>query len=241
MISHSYQNLQPYTQIDDEPVEILDDTIQPEKPKTKNDDDDMTLISHKDLEKIKYIVDGLKEHLGLAQDKVDSLIERRDKVQHVLRWSNPFFLLGAYPKVGLEYFNSYPDGRPFYDDYNYGLINDPDYCEIVDFYNLAHPENMFEQKNFFTDYAKNGLARSEVIRKIGVDTMRQVSRYMSKEEFNSAQYHMNPTITNFFTKRVDLHIYHTIGKHFNCATQMYNHIPGHGVLKRKDLIVNSVE
>lgn len=44
-----------------------------------------------------------------------------------------------------------------------------------------------------------------------------------------------------FTKKVDIHIYHEIGKHFLCATQMYNHIPGHGVLKRKDLVVNSVE
>jgi hypothetical protein len=45
----------------------------------------------------------------------------------------------------------------------------------------------------------------------------------------------------FFTKRVDIHIYNRIGGHFLCATQMYNHIPGHGVLKRKDTIVNSVE
>jgi exonuclease VII small subunit len=183
----------------------------------------------------------LETHLEKANKRVVSLLERRDKVQHVLRWSNPFFLLGAYPKIGLEYFNSYPDGRPYYEKYNYGLINDPDYCEITDFYNLAHPENMFGELKFFTDYAKNGLARTKVIRKIGVDTMHQVSRYMDKNVFNSAQFHLNPTITNFFTKRVDLHIYHMVGKNFNCATQMYNHIPGHGVLKRKDLIVDSVD
>jgi len=182
----------------------------------------------------------LKSQLEEANKRVKSLLERRDKVQHVLRWSNPFFLLGAYPKVDRQYFNSYPDGKPHYGKNNYGLINDPDYCEIVDFYNLAHPTNMFDTMNFFTDYAKNGLARRDVIEKIGEDTMRQVSRYMDKEKFSSAQYHLNPTITNFFTKRVDLHIFHMIGKHFNCATQMYNHIPGHGVLKRKDLIVDSV-
>jgi len=159
----------------------------------------------------------------------------------VLRWSNPFFLLGAYPKIGNEYFNSYPDGRPFYEKFNYGVINDNDYCELVDLYNLAHPENMFESMNFFTDYSRTGLTRASVIRKIGVDTMRQVSRYMPKKDFNSAQYHLSPLITNYFTKRVDIHIYHTVGKHFNCATQMYNHIPGHGVLKRKDLIVDSVD
>jgi hypothetical protein len=185
-------------------------------------------------------IKDLKKNLDKSNKRIVSLLERRDKVQHVLRWSNPFFLLGAYPRVGLEYFNSYPDGRPYYEKYNYGVINDPDYCEIVDFYNLAHPENMFETMNFFTDYAKNGLARTKVIREIGVDTMTQVSRYMDKKVFYSAQFHLNPTITNYFTKRVDLHIYHMIGKNFNCATQMYNHIPGHGVLKRKDMIVDSV-
>lgn len=186
------------------------------------------------------IIKKLKNQLGEANKKIKSLLERRDKVQHVLRWSNPFFLLGAYPKVDQEYFNSYPDGKPHYGKFNYGLINDPDYCEIVDFYNLAHPENMFETMNFFTDYAKNGLARKDVIQEIGEDTMKQISRYMDKDKFYSAQYHLNPTITNFFTKRVDIHIFHMLGKHFNCATQMYNHIPGHGVLKRKDLIVDSV-
>lgn len=185
-------------------------------------------------------IKDLKVNLEQANKRIVSLLERRDKVQHVLRWSNPFFLLGAYPRIGLEYFNSYPDGRPYYEKYNYGVINDPDYCEIVDFYNLAHPENMFDEMNFFTDYAKNGLARTKVIRAIGVDTMKQVSRYMDKEAFYSASFHLNPTITNYFTKRVDIHIYHMIGKNFNCATQMYNHIPGHGVLKRKDMIVDSV-
>jgi hypothetical protein len=183
----------------------------------------------------------LRTYLSRANRQVESLLDRRDQVQNVLRWSNPFFLLGAYPKIGLEYFNSYPDGRPFYHEYNYGLVNDPDYCELVDFYNLAHPENMFENMNFFTDYAKNGLVRIDVIRMIGRDTMHHISRYMEKKKFKSAQYHINPTITNFFTKRVDIHIYHMIGKNFNCATQMYNHIPGHGVLKRKDLIVDSVD
>jgi len=184
---------------------------------------------------------ALKDLLEGSNARLASLTERREKVGNVLRWSNPFFLLGAYPRIGNEYFNSYPDGRPYYEKFNYGVINDPDYCELVDFYNLAHPENMFDTMNFFTDYSRTGLTRAQVIREIGVDTMRQVSRYMPKKDFNSAQYHLTPLITNYFTKRVDIHIYHTIGKHFNCATQMYNHIPGHGVLKRKDLIVDSVD
>jgi hypothetical protein len=194
-----------------------------------------------ELKEIKKELDHLQSELSHSSQRVTSLEERRTKVGKVLRYSNPFFLLGAYPRIGNEYFNSYPDGRPYYEKFNYGLINDEDYCEMVDLYNIAHPENMFDTMNFFTDYSRTGLTRGDVIRKIGVDTMRQVSRYMEKPDFNSAQYHLTPIITNYFTKRVDLHIYHTIGKHFNCATQMYNHIPGHGVLKRKDLIVDSVD
>jgi len=231
-------------QTDDEPTTISDEKVDDNNTSTKG----KKLISKakylkkvSELKKVKAEVQSLQTSLDQANERSNALLERRDKVGHVLRWSNPFFLLGAYPRMGNEYFNSYPDGRPFYEKFNYGVINDPDYCEMVDFYNLAHPENMFETMNFFTDYAKNGLTRSNVIRKIGIDTMRQVSRYMEKKDFNSAQYHLVPAITNFFTKRVDIHIYHMIGKNFNCATQMYNHIPGHGVLKRKDLIVDSVD
>ena len=65
------------------------------------------------------------------------------------------------------------------------MINDPDYCELVDAYNLAHPENMFQNMNFFTDYAKNGLVRESVIQKIGFDIMPQVSRYMNRADFKS--------------------------------------------------------
>lgn len=91
-----------------------------------------------------------------AMKKINDMNARAKQVQMVLRYSNPLYLLGGYPNITLEYFNSYPDGRPFYERPNYGLYNDADYCELTDFYNLAHPENMFRRKTFFTDYAKNG-------------------------------------------------------------------------------------
>ena len=40
-----------------------------------------------------------------------------------------------------------------------GLINDPNYCDFVDMYNLNHPENLFNYKNILTDYNYDGLAR----------------------------------------------------------------------------------
>lgn len=196
-------------------------------------------LSHQKLKKDNEI--PAKTDNAPAQKKLDALVTRNKQSQLVLRYSNPFYLLGSYPNVTLDYFNSYPDGRPFYEKYNYGLNNDNDYCELTDLYNLAHLENLFKRKTFFTDYAKNGLARQLVMRKIGYDLSPKVSKYMPKKVFNSRTLHLDPRITMFFTKRVDLHIYHEIGRHFLCATQMYNHIPGHGVLKRKDMIVDSVD
>jgi hypothetical protein len=86
------------------------------------------------------------------QDEVDELQDKWFKLTSSLVSLNPFKELGAYPKVAKKYFNSYPDGKPFYEDPMYGLKKNPGYCAMVDFYNLEHPENIFEQMNFFTDY-----------------------------------------------------------------------------------------
>jgi len=234
----------------DEPKHTSSSTKK-DKPKTKpkskreaksqDDDTDTDSVDAAALEALNSLAQAAQIKIDKAESKVAETLKRKDQVDKALRWNNPFFLMGSYPKVAKKYFNSYPDGRPYYERFNYGLINDNDYCELVDSYNLAHPENMFKEMNFFTDYARTGLVRKDVIRDIGNDKMRQVSRYMKRSDFKSAVYHLDPTITNFFTKRVDIHIYHRIGEDFNCATQMYNHIPGHGVLKRKDLIVDSVD
>jgi len=58
--------------------------------------------------------------------------------------NNPFKLLGAYPTITNKYFNSYPDGKPFYNVMQYGLKNDPGYCAMADMELLAHPEIAFE-------------------------------------------------------------------------------------------------
>ena len=120
-------------------------------------DDELDLAEEKEkLADVTKVLRKIRTQLLKAGKRMNTLATRRNKVQHVLRWSNPFFLMGGYQKVLRKYFNSYPDGRPYYGKANYGIINDPDYCEIVDFYNIAHPENMFKEMNFFTDYAKNG-------------------------------------------------------------------------------------
>lgn len=51
-----------------------------------------------------------------------------------------------------------------------GLINDPNYCDIVDIFNMLNPDNLFNYKNIMTDYNINGLAR-QVFKKIGYDVL----------------------------------------------------------------------
>ncbi len=58
-----------------------------------------------------------------------------------------FAALGAYPDVSYVF-----DFGVNYTKPHLGLINDDDYCQRADKYNLAHPENMLVSKNFFTDY-----------------------------------------------------------------------------------------
>jgi len=153
---------------------------------------------------------------------------------------NIFEALGAYPEMAQKYLNTYPAYQTYFDQPDHALINDDDYCQKVDAFNLNHPENMFEQMNFFTDYFYGQEMARSLIQDFANDTMPEISLTMNRSDYLSRKYHLSPLITNYFTKRVDLQLYHQTGKHFLCATQMYNHIPGHGVIKRKDLIVGTI-
>jgi hypothetical protein len=52
---------------------------------------------------------------------------------------------------------------------------------------------------------------------------------------------MSINATLMFTKRVNIHEYLEIGKQVGCISQMYGHIPGHGILIRKDMNVKMVK
>jgi hypothetical protein len=96
--------------------------------------------------------------------------------------------------------------------------------------------------NFLTDYNADGLVRDLVIKKIGNDVLPdEISKDMNKTEWNS-RIHNIPHQTNMiFTKKIRFHYFHEYNKNLFCKTQMYNHIPGHGTLTRKDLNVISVK
>jgi len=67
-----------------------------------------------------------------------------------------FAALGAYLDVSYVF-----DFGVNYTKPHLGLINDEDYCQRTDKYNLAHPENMLINKNFFTDYPRGSNLQSE--------------------------------------------------------------------------------
>eukprot|EP00331_Platyophrya_macrostoma_P001747 CAMPEP_0176421250 /NCGR_PEP_ID=MMETSP0127-20121128/9062_1 /TAXON_ID=938130 /ORGANISM="Platyophrya macrostoma, Strain WH" /LENGTH=699 /DNA_ID=CAMNT_0017801945 /DNA_START=20 /DNA_END=2119 /DNA_ORIENTATION=- len=173
-------------------------------------------------------------------DMAGKFVYKLNQFRNNLREVNVFEQLGAYEPLEIKYFNAFPNGHPLYSYPNMGLINDPNYCEVVDYYNLFNPENVFDSMNFFSDYHPEGLVRVNVMSKIGVDTMPEVSKDMARKDFYVKQWPLSVKSTIFFTKKVTFHFFHEIGKNFLCNSQMYNHIPGHGVLTRKDLIVESV-
>lgn len=69
---------------------------------------------------------------------------------------NPFAAIDAYVPVEKKYFNSYPGFHTRYRRTIFGLKKNDNYCDIVDAYNLAHPDSIFNQMNFFTDYGQDG-------------------------------------------------------------------------------------
>jgi len=102
----------------------------------------------------------IQEEIIKAEQKLSELLskpaEKTKPKSSFTRKTNPFNLLGAYPKpvISLPYEAGVEKNR--YNKVNYGFFNDDSYCEKVDFYNLQNPENMFKEMNFFSDYSLNG-------------------------------------------------------------------------------------
>lgn len=163
-----------------------------------------------------------------------------EEFKAVLQKNNVLETLGAYPPLTTVVYNSYPGAKKKFNSFMMGLKHDPNYCAQVDLYNLANPDNVFEKINFFSDYAGDEeIVRTDALMKIGNDSLPEIRRGMPKNVSGSRSYSFPINVVVYFTKRVDYHIYHKIGRHFLCASQMYGHIPGHGSIKRKDLVVDA--
>lgn len=97
-----------------------------------------------------------------------------------------------------------------------GLINDPNYCDFVDSYNLIHPENLFYNENYMTDYNPGGLLRNS-LKERGSDVLpEEASKDMEMDLFNSRSFMIPINTTMIFTKKVASYYFHEFGKNLYC-------------------------
>jgi len=78
------------------------------------------------------------------------------------------------------------------------------------------------------------------MKRLGQDVMPNVT--MDREDIHQLPlFEMAINGTMFFFKKSVIHSIYEVGKEWACLSQLYNHIPGSGVLTRKDLLVTSVK
>jgi len=119
-----------------------------------------------------------------------------------------------------------------------GLYTDKNYCEKHRAYFVKDPSFIFNEKNFITSVPHGSKIRLKVIPELeGNDTMPQIRQTMSDSLISKS----------LFDIRLDTHAFHLatpyfreVGRHFACLTQVYNHIPGHDDLYRKDRASNAM-
>ena len=144
--------------------------------------------------------------------------------------------LKFYPLIiNPSFYNSDPDKKPNFTEQDLGILNDSKYCSIHDMLLLNQSDLLLSKPLIVTDYHQLSLLRMFIFSKKGEDLMPKISKNMLRLNFEQPLYHIDPRANLFFFKKADFHYRHQLGKHFGCFGQSYNHIPGHGVLGRKDL------
>jgi len=95
------------------------------------------------------ISETMQENQKLQNEKLSSNSFRPGKGLSDFQKSiimNPFKFLNVYPEI------QPPFVRPQYNISQFALLHEDDYCERVDLYNLNHPQNVFENKIFYSNY-----------------------------------------------------------------------------------------
>jgi len=120
-----------------------------------------------------------------------------------------------------------------------GLKHDPTYCTRWHAYFAQHPEEVFEDYNVLMDFPDSHLMRKKVLPNIGNDLQKWVTVAQPAEKKNNFTFNISAKANGFFFNDM-AHNYQQIGKTFACVGQMYNHVPGHGNLNRKDRSAESL-
>lgn len=153
---------------------------------------------------------------------------------------NPLRILGHYDhEVAEDKYNANPTITKEFETPNLGLVNDPNYCDAHDVFLLNHPEAVLQKMYFLSDYHQFSIPRSRALSVFGKDTNSKVCKNMRSVNYHQRLYPVDLKTSIFYFKFASFHHYHELGKHFGCWGQSYNHIPGHGHLVRKDLLVTS--
>jgi len=156
--------------------------------------------------------------------------------------ANPYRLLNVYEPMPHSYLNAGAQAKFYNKTRYYGIKKNPHYCEMIDLFNLKHPQNVFGPMKFVSDYAgEESLVRKSVMPKFGPDVLPKVRATMPLANYVKPLFDLPFNATTYFFKRVNVHHYYGVGQQIACLSQMYNHIPGHGVLTRKDLVVDSLK
>jgi len=151
--------------------------------------------------------------------------------------TNPFRLLDVYPDPSTHV------KTPLYNKIQFGIENDDRYCQAVDFFNLQHPEKLFTKNAIiWTDFNKNSMVE-RTARKYGSVPLMKYHHQANAKKYETSKKTttFDPNIVNFYLSSDAFWRYHKIGQHYLCETQMYNHIPGHGALVRKDELNNNIQ
>jgi len=148
------------------------------------------------------------------------------------RTMNPFEILGAYRKI------EHPYVRPDYVNTMLGILRDDEYCSKVDKYHLENPESILKKTNFFTNIPADQVGGRLMV-KLGTVNKATLNEEASDDEIK--RYNLPENVNHLFISSSSFYNFYEIGKHFLCATQMFNHIPGQYRFTAKDSILDLVD
>jgi len=143
-------------------------------------------------------------------------------------------LLDVPEPVPKDYFNNDNPPVPRFQEGYLSLTWNENYCKEVHHYLALRSDEVFRQAHFFSD--RYGHVR-RIMKGFGVDIMPEIREYMEDQDIR--KYDLKPNIHNFFVSG-PMHKYQLVGQSFACTFQAYDHIPGHALFNRKDLLSESV-
>lgn len=150
---------------------------------------------------------------------------------------NPIRKLGQYDTpVAEKMYDDVPDVGPDFETPHMGIFNDESYCDMHDNFVISNPSSVLDKLYYVSDYHQMSLIRMFTLGKMGKDVMPKICKNMNRVNFYQKLYPIDIRANYFMTKKAGWHTWHELNKNYGCFGQIYNHIPGHGYLIRKDLL-----